>query len=273
MSAAAAAERYRAALAHAETAGLPSLVDEAIGNLCTTELFGPTLVDVAEAEIRTLLERAKGVGAQAAASRSLGRLASIRGDFEEGRKLVSQGREQLADAGFLLHHAASSMAAAFVEEQAGDYESAAQIQRDGLDQLTKLGEHAYASTVAADLAHSLVRLGRDDEAETALVTARELCPPGEIGTFVLSDLVETQLHLRRGRLNDAERAADRTLERAAATDFWEYLGASHEARALVLEALGRRPEATAALDAAVRIYREKGASVAEERATALLAEL
>jgi ATP/maltotriose-dependent transcriptional regulator MalT len=213
------------------------------------------------------------VGAQATALRALGRLAAIRGDLDEGRKLVEQGREQLFDAGFVLHHAASAMASAFVEEQAGDDERAASIQRAGLDQLTELGEHAYASTVAAELANSLVRLGRDDEAEAALLTARQLCPPGDIGTIVISDLAEAQLHLRRGRLADAERVADRALEVAAATDFWGYHGTGNEVRALVLSAAGRSAEATEALETAVRLYREKGASVAEERARALLAEL
>ncbi|MBA3412494.1 MAG: AAA family ATPase [Actinobacteria bacterium] len=269
----AAAERYRAAMAHAETAGLWSLVNEAIGNLCGIALFGPTPVDAAEAEIRTLLKHARGVGPRAAACRSLGRLAAIRGDIEAGRELVRQGRELLTDSGFLLHHAASSMASAFVEEQAGDHESAARIQREGLEELGELGEHAYSSTVAADLAHSLLRLGRDDEAEAALATARELCPPGDIGTLVLSDLAETHLHLRRGRVEDAERAVGRADERAQKTDFWAYLGATSEARALVLAALGRGREATAALESAIRTYREKGARVAEARSSALLAEL
>jgi tetratricopeptide (TPR) repeat protein len=271
--AAAGAERYRAAIAHAEKAGLASLVDEALGNLCAIALFGPTHVDAAEAEIRALVTRARGVGAQATALRALGRLAAIRGDVDEGRKLVEQGREQLFEGGFVLHHAASAMASAFVEEQAGDYERAARIQREGLDHLTELGEYAYASTVAADLANCLLRLGRDDEAEAALVTARELCPPGDIGTLLLSDLAETQLQLRQGRLEDAKRAADRVFERARETDFWEYAGASWETRALVLAELGRGTEATAAFESAIRAYRDKGARIAEDRARALLAEL
>jgi class 3 adenylate cyclase/tetratricopeptide (TPR) repeat protein len=271
--AAAAAERYRAAIRHAQTAGLASLVNEALGNLCAIALFGPTPVDAAEAEIRALMKQTSGVGAQATALRALGRLAAIRGDVDEGRKLVEQGRAQLFDAGFVLHYAASAMARAFVEEHAGDDELAASIQRAGLEQLTELGEHAYASTVAADLANSLIRLGRDDEAEAALLTARELCPPGDIGTIVNSDLAEARLHLRRGRLEDAERVVDRSLEVAATTDFWEYRGAGHEVRALILDAAGRRAEATEALEIAVRAYRDKGASVAEGRARALLAEL
>ena len=271
--AAAAAERYRAAIRHAERAGLASLVNEALGNLCAIALFGPTPVDAAEAEIRALVKGTSGVGAQATAFRALGRLAAIRGDFDEGRKLVEQGRAQLFDAGFVLHYAASAMARAFVEEQAGEDERAASIQRAGLEELTELGEHAYASTVAADLANSLLRLGRDDEAEAALLTARELCPPGDIGTIVNADLAEARLHLRRGRLEDAERVVDRSLEVAATTDFWEYRGAGHEVRALVLAAAGRHAEATEALETAVRAYRDKGASVAEGRARALLAEL
>ena len=69
--------------------------------------------------------------------------------------------------------------------------------------------------------------------------------------------------------------SDRVLERAATTDFWEYLGASwHEVRALVLGASPvERAEATEALETAVQAYRDKGASVAEGRARALLAEL
>lgn len=271
--AAAAAERYRAAIRHAQTAGLASLVNEALGNLCAIALFGPTPVDAADAEIRALMKQTSGVGAQATALRALGRLAAIRGDVDEGRKLVEQGRAQLFDAGFVLHYAASAMARAFVEEHAGDDELAASIQRAGLKQLTELGEHAYASTVAADLANSLIRLGRDDEAEAALLTARELCPPGDIGTIVNSDLAEARLHLRRGRLEDAERVVDRSLEVAATTDFWEYRGAGHEVRALILGAAGRRAEATEALEIAVQAYRDKGASVAEGRARALLAEL
>ena len=271
--AAAGAERYRAAIRHAETAGLASLVNEALGNLCAIALFGPTPVDAAEAEIRALLKRTRGVGANAIALRALGRLAAIRGDVDEGRKLVDQGRAQLVDAGFVLHYAASAMASAFVEEQAGDHERAASIQRAGLEQLTELGEHAYASTVAADLANSLLRLGREEEAEAALLTARELCPPGDIGTIVNSDLAEARLHLRRGRLGAAERVVDRSIEVAATTDFWEYRGAGHEVRALVLGAAGRRAEATEALETAVRAYRDKGATVAEGRARALFAEL
>ena len=230
-------------------------------------------MDAAEAEIRELVKGTSGVGARATALRALGRLAAIRGDFDEGRKLVEEGRAQLFDAGFVLHYAASAMASGFVEEQAGDYELAASIQRAGLEQLTELGEHAYASTVAADLANCLLTLGRDEEAEAALLTARELCPPGDIGTIVNADLAEARLHLRRGRLEDAERVVDRSLEVAATTDFWEYRGAGHEVRALILVAGGRRAEAAAALETALQAYRAKGASVAEGRARALLAEL
>ena len=71
--AAAAAERYRAAITHAESAGLVSLVNEALGNLCAIALFGPTPVDAAEAEIRALQkrdERRRSAGHRASRARS-----------------------------------------------------------------------------------------------------------------------------------------------------------------------------------------------------------
>jgi tetratricopeptide (TPR) repeat protein len=165
------------------------------------------------------------------------------------------------------------MAAAFVEEQAGEWEEAVRIQREGLDELTRMGEHAYASTVAADLALSLVELGRLDEAAAELATARELCPPGDIGTIVISDVVEAHLHLRHGRTDEAERPAANAVDVAETTDFWEFKGRAREALGRALAARGQGEEAAAELERAIEVYRSKGATVAEGRARTLLAEL
>jgi class 3 adenylate cyclase/tetratricopeptide (TPR) repeat protein len=269
----AAAEKYLAALPYAERSGQPAVVDEVIANVCATLAFGPTHVDVAEEEIRTLLSRAIGVNARATAYRALGRLAAIRGDFDEARALVERGREPLLDAGLVLYHAAAALAASFVEEQAEDYEAAARHLLDGFEQLAGLGEHAFASTVAAGLALMYLHLGRLEEVEPWLTKARELCPPGDIATLTSTELADGLLHARRHRLDDAERLIRRGLEQAETTDFWEFRGQVHEGLAEVLAARGRPAEARAALEHAAGIYAEKGARLAEGRTRALLAEL
>jgi tetratricopeptide (TPR) repeat protein len=271
--ASAAAEKYRLAIPHGELAGQRSLVDDAISTLCAIGFFGPTHVDDAEHEVRVLLARATGVGAETAAYRALARLAAIRGDFDGARDLIRRGREPLLDAGLLLWHAAACLGAAFVEKHAGDYEAAVRINRDGFAQLAELDEHAFASTVASDLALALLQLGREDEAERWLETARELSPAGDIATLANADIGEGRLQVRRGRVEEGERLVRRGLAQAETTDFWEFRGAANEALAEVLEARGRSDEARAALEAALAVYEAKGATVAAERTRRLLAKL
>ncbi len=269
--ASAAAEKYRLAIPHAERAGEASLVDESISSLCAIGAFGPTHVDEAEPEVRVLFDRATGLIAKTAAYRALGRLAAIRGDFEEARALVRRGQEPLLDAGLRLWYSATALASALVEEFAGDNEAAARVLRTGFDELDELGEHAFASTVAAELALTLLALGRDDEVEHWVTTARRLGPPDDAATLTRSDAAEGLLCARRGRLEEGERLVRRGLELAMTTDFWQFRGGGNEALAEVLAAQGRDEEARVALEAALAVYEAKGAVVAADRTRELLA--
>jgi tetratricopeptide (TPR) repeat protein len=269
----AAAEKYWAAMPHAELAGDAALVDDAISTLCAIVAFGPTHVEDAEREARMLLERSTGIVAETAAYRTLGRLAAIRGDYEEARELIRRGREPLRDAGLELWHAASSLPAAFVEAHAGDYEAVVRIYEDGFARLDELGEHAFASTIAADLGMALLQLGREDEAEGWFRRARELGPSGDIATVTTADIGEGLLHARRGDLDEAERLVRSGLAHAESTDFWEFQTRANEVLAEVLHLRGRDDEARAALTAALAAYDAKGAGVAAERVRALLGEL
>jgi tetratricopeptide (TPR) repeat protein len=267
--AAAAAEKYREALPYAERAGRSGLADEAIANLCTTVAFGPTPVDAATTELAALAERARSVGATSAAYRSLARMEAIRGDFEVARDLFRRGREPLLDAGLILYHASSAMGAAFIEELAGDHEAAYALNREGFAMLTDVGEHAYASTIGTDLARTSMLLGRDDEAATWVAQARELCPPGDVSTMVSADAVDAFLHARSGRLDEAERLAERAVAQADATDFWVLRGEAYQALAFTLAARGRAAEAEAAFETAIGHYEAKGATIPARRAREL----
>jgi class 3 adenylate cyclase/tetratricopeptide (TPR) repeat protein len=271
--ASAAAEKYRVAIPHAERAGEASLVDESISSLCAIGAFGPTHVDEAEPEVRVLLDGATGLIAETSGYRALARLAALRGDFDEARAFIRRGQEPLLDAGLRLWYSATCLGAAFVEERAGDYEAAAGVLRAGFDELDELGEHAFASTVAAELAMTLLTLGRDDEVEQWITTARELGPADDVATLTRSDVAEGLLRARRGRLEEAERLVRRGLELALATDFWQFRGGANEALAEVLDRTGHPDEARAALEAALEVYESKGVIIDAERVRASLAEL
>jgi class 3 adenylate cyclase/tetratricopeptide (TPR) repeat protein len=269
----AAADKYRLAIPHAERAGDMSLVDDAISTLCAIVAFGPAHIDEAEEEARALLERSNGIIAETAAYRTLGRLAAIRGDFDEARELIRRGREPLREAGLDLWHAASSLPAAFVEAHARDFDAVVRIYTEGFARLDELGEHAFASTIAADLGMALLQLGRDDEAAPWFTKARELGPSGDVATLLNADIGEGLLHARRGELEEAERLVRSGLRHAETTDFWEFHTRANEALAEVLHRRGRSDEARAALATALVKYEAKGAERAAERVRRLLAEL
>jgi class 3 adenylate cyclase/tetratricopeptide (TPR) repeat protein len=269
----AAAEKYRLAIPHAERAGDTSLVDDAISTLCAIVAFGPVHIDEAEEEARALLERSNGIIAETAAYRTLARLAAIRGDIEEAHELIRRGREPLRDAGLELWYAATSLPAAFVEAHAGDFDAVVRIYEEGFARLEELREHAFASTIAADLGMALLELGRDDEAAPWFAKARELGPSGDVATVTIADIGEGLLHARRGELDEAERLVRSGLRHAETTDFWEFQTRANEALAEVLHLRGRADEARAALTTALAKYEAKGAEPAAERVRRLLAEL
>jgi tetratricopeptide (TPR) repeat protein len=269
----AAAEKHRVAIVHAQRAAEISLVDESISSLCGIAAFGPAHVDEAEPEVRALLDRATGLVAETSAYRALGRLAALRGDFDEARALIRRGQEPLIDAGLRLWYSATCLAAALVEQHAGDQDAAVDVLRVGFGELDELGEHAFASTVAAELALALLALGRDDEVESWLTRARELGPADDVATITRADVAEGLLSARRGLLEEGDRLVRQGLELALATDFWQFHGGAHEALAEVLAASDREAEARAELGAAIAVYEAKGAIVAAERTRALLAEL
>ncbi len=271
--AAAAGEKYRAVVPHAERAERPSLVHTAMTYLFATIAFSPTHVDAAEAELRALVDQVDGIILRAALDRAFARVAATRGDFDAARELARRGREPLLDAGLVVVHAATCMGAAYIEEHAGDNAEAVRILTEGYERLVEVGEHAYASTVAADLADNELALGHETAAERWVATARELCPPGDIATIVTADFVDGLLHARRGRVEDAERLAGRAVARAETTDFWGLRGSAHEALGRVLAIAGRADAARTAFESAREIYVAKGAPTDARRARALLAEL
>jgi class 3 adenylate cyclase/tetratricopeptide (TPR) repeat protein len=263
----ASAALYRRALPFAERAGNTRVVTTSIGRLAGAYALGPTPVADAELELRELLEVARGnIVAEAGVYRGLGRVAAMRGDFEVARELFRRGREPLKEAGLTVLHAAAAHGAADVEELAGDFAHAADLLHDAFEQLDELGEHAFASTLAALLARVLLRLGRDAEAAAWVARAHELSPRHDVTTLATADYVDALLASRRGEHESALRLARRAVEQAEATDFWGVRGQAYEALAEVLAGAGDVDEAGDARRRAVEIYEAKGVTVESERA-------
>jgi class 3 adenylate cyclase/tetratricopeptide (TPR) repeat protein len=270
---AAAVVAFSEALRHAEAAGNSALIQHLWRWLVNAHVLGPTPVEEAEREIRAALEASRGIIAEAGAKRALGRILAMRGDFDTARLLVREGREAVTDGGFAVVAAATSQQEAGVELIAGDLDANVRVLREGFERLTELGERSFASTNAARIASGLCLLGRDDEAVPWIAIARELSPPGDISTLVEADYAEAVILARRGDNEEAERLARHAVEQAEATDFWYLRAGAYEALAQVLSAAGKRAEARAEQEAAVRVYEEKGNVVSAGRARELLEQL
>jgi class 3 adenylate cyclase/tetratricopeptide (TPR) repeat protein len=266
--AAAAAKAMREALLHAERSGNATMIESSLEWIVTAQTHGPAPIDEAEQEIRTCLEFAPGLLVETAAQRALGRFAAMRGDFVRARALVNQGREALAEAGFVVLHAAASQISSFVEQLEGDLDSALRDLLEGYEQLTSLGEHAFASTNAAYVADIHSIQGTNDEAARWVAVARELSPAGDLATLLKADMIEAVLISRRGQHDAAKRFAREAVARADLTDFWDLRGEAHEALAEILAGADELEEARIEQETAARIYDEKGSVVSAARVRA-----
>jgi ATP/maltotriose-dependent transcriptional regulator MalT len=227
----------------------------------------------AEEEVRRMVLDSRGLVTESSAQRALGRLAAMRGSFEEARDLVQDGRAALAEAGYAVFHASSTQASAEVEELAGNYEAQFAELREGFEQLTRFGEHAFASTNAMMAGWALCKLGRDAEAGPWIDAARDLSPESDVATLAGADYVEAVVLARRGELDAALLLARRAFATAETTDFWHLRADSHEALAEVLSRSERETEARAIRVATLEIFEAKGLVVEAERLRASLAEL
>ena len=87
------------------------------------------------------------------------------GRFEQARSLLSETIAQLNERGLALFAAYAMGAAWRIEMLAGDDVAAERVARQGCEELERLGEHAWLSTHACQLADALYALGRYEEAE------------------------------------------------------------------------------------------------------------
>src|SRR4029079_545778 len=128
--------------------------------------------DEAIARVQALRTRELGFLAEAWERTVLARLASMKGEFDEARELVSGARQAYTDAGLLASGAAIALSEASIERRAGDHAAAERALREGLAVLEEMDERAYRPTLAVILASVLYEEGRYDEAATLCEQAR-----------------------------------------------------------------------------------------------------
>ena len=156
------------------------------------------------------------------------------------------------------------MIAADIEALAGDDAAAERELRWGYDTLERMGEKGARAVVAAYLAESLSRRGRDDEAASFAEIAATLAAADDLVPQVLCRCVRAKVLARRDILDQAEQLAREAAAMVQSTDFPDLQALTLLSLAEVLASTAPA-ESARLIDRARKIYERKGNIVAGRR--------
>ena len=228
-------------------------------------IFGPGTVD---AELRRVgaVDTGGNPHVEGAVAQARSALLAYRGDFEPARALVVRAEELVAETGGLVDATViRGQIAADIEVLAGDLEAAARLQREALEELDRLGETSYLSTIAAWHGRTLYELGRYEEADRYAEIARGATAADDLVSQVGWRVVRGLVLARRGDHAEAEPIAREAVALADTSDGPLDRALARAGLAEVLHLAGRRTEAGPIVDEAVGLYEGKGNVAAAER--------
>jgi len=263
------------AIEYAAAAGDAHLENEMRGQLMATAALGPSQsVEEALAMHLAALEEARARGQRRLeqnAVRGIGAMSAMLGRFDEANERVAEGRAILLELGMVIDYWSTAQLVAFVAHLEGDDDRAAGQLREACEQLEALGETAFLSTTAAELASTEMRRGHLDEAERWLRVAERTASSGDTSSQVWIELARGQL-----RALDSDEAAGRHLREAVRlmdegdSPVWR-----SDVRLRIAAALGPslRDEAITLAREALELAEAKGAVVFAQRAHGLLEAL
>ena len=131
----------------------------------------------------------------------------MRGDFDEARRLWTARASLYEELGLNVRRAARSVIAAQIETLAGDHKAAETELRWAYETLERMGEKGARASIAAFLAESIYRQGRDDEALAFTAITEELAADDDLEPQVLWRSVRAKVLAKRGDRARAEELA------------------------------------------------------------------
>ena len=144
--------------------------------------------------------------------------------------------------------------------------------RPGYEDLDRMGETSFLSTLAVALAEAVYQQARLDEAEQLTEQSEQAASLDDVASQVGWRGVRAKVVASRGDADEGERLARDAVELAEKTDYLDLQGTALTALVEVLDHAGRREEAASAAGEAARIFERKGNVVSATRARALSAD-
>ena len=155
---------------------------------------------------------------------------------------------------------------------AGDAAAAERAARQGCEQLQRLGERAFLSTQACQLAEALYQLGRYAESGQWALRGLELGSSDDLKTQILGLGVRSKLLAREGDITAAVALARQADDLVSTTDALEDQGDAALSLAEIRHLAGDQAGAEEAAERAIDRYRRKGANARAVRAQRLAAQ-
>jgi tetratricopeptide (TPR) repeat protein len=237
--------------------------------------FGPTPASEGLARLESMAPLTRGsVSAEAAYLRAKARFLWIQGRFDEARECLTRWEAIERELGRRTR--LSSVHGHYLgplELAAGNYEAAAASGRRGFEEQSALGDRGYSATAAGQLAHALLAMGENEEAEHYAREALDRSASDDLEPKISGNGALGVALARRGELSEAERMAREAVTLARETDYTMNLADVLIDLARVLALTGEADEARAAIDEAVEILERKEAWALADRAREAAAAL
>lgn len=267
-------EAWRRALEYAERGNYAAEKAESMGWLMVMSVAGPLPTDEGIARCKDFFEKAgddEKVRAFSQVERAV--LEAMQGNFEMARALLDEGHRRFEALGLRVWAANNAQEAFYVEMLANNPVAAAETLLASYDDLEKMGERGFLSTIAGMLAHALQAQGADDEADRYSRESERLAASDDLFSQMFWRTARAKVLARRGKTDRAVDLAQEAVRMGMPTDCLIPLADATLDLAVVLRAAGREAEARAAATEAARLYEQKKNLVALDNARLLLTDL
>jgi tetratricopeptide (TPR) repeat protein len=266
-------EAWAHALEYAERGGYEAVKGECMGWLMIMAIFGPLPADKGIERCVEFFEKAgpdEKIRAFAQVEQAV--LEAMRGDFDVARKLLAEGHRRFESLGLHIWAANNAQEGYFIEMLAGNPEGAAEMLRESYDELDRMGERGFASTIAGMLANALEAQRLDEEAIRFSRESERLSPADDNYSQALWRTALAKVLARQGKFERAEVLAREAVEVLQPEMIMARSYANLDL-AVVLATAGRKNEAKAAATQAEAFFEAKGNLVSLAEARRILDDL
>jgi class 3 adenylate cyclase/tetratricopeptide (TPR) repeat protein len=181
-------------------------------------------------------------------------LLALSGQFEEAKQIYEAATARWAERSHPLRLATRAQLGWGMAMAAGDLVAAEAVARDGCERLKALGERAYLSTQACELALTLCMLGRCDESTEWVDLGESLGDPDDDVTQALVWQVRAELAIRAGDARGARELADRAVTISERMDLPVRAGRAVMTCARAAAAAGDTAAAARHVDRAIALF-------------------